>query len=139
MKRYSTPILIAVTLLLVLLATFSVNRITRAEKGSQNLTASSKRKTGNLRSLAQTPTQVNETQPIWGEPANFAISDPVRDLPPALVTDRGESGPQEINEQNRYETKIATESNAKKSSIDGALQAAKPIESDTPSVPSLTF
>ncbi|HEX9629487.1 MAG TPA: carboxypeptidase-like regulatory domain-containing protein, partial [Pyrinomonadaceae bacterium] len=82
--------------------------------------------------------------PISAPAVGFAVSDPVRDLPSARVevTDgiqTLEKEGHEINELNVLETKKANPFGAKAASIDGALQGPKPIESETPSVPSLTF
>jgi hypothetical protein len=82
--------------------------------------------------------------PVSAPAVAFAVSNPVRDLPAmkAPVSDTSETGERqgrEVNELNVLETKSLTTAAAKMSSIDGALQGPKPIESETPSTPSLTF
>ncbi len=82
--------------------------------------------------------------PISAPAVGFAVSDPVRDLPSASVevTDGNqtiEREGHEKNELNALEIKSEKASANKAISIDGALQGTKPIETETPSVPSLTF
>jgi hypothetical protein len=82
--------------------------------------------------------------PISAQAVRFAVSDPVRSLAAArMQTDRrvkGEgSAGAEKNELNALEVKTQKPEAANLASIDGALRVAKPIESETPSVPSLTF
>jgi hypothetical protein len=87
-----------------------------------------------------------ELTPISTRAVNFALSEPLRDLPDAKDSMRGdtnieegEEGGHELNVLNALETKMATPTAAKMDSVDRALQGAKPIESETPSTPSLTF
>ena len=82
--------------------------------------------------------------PISAQAVAFAVSEPLRDLPDAKAA-AGEMDIEveghEINQQNTIQPKIARAGAGldKLPSLDGALQGPKPIESDTPSVPSLTF
>src|SRR6267154_5194351 len=148
MKRYSTGVIIAVSLLLFFLVIFPVSLITRAERNARQTARATDRVTltprssfKDLSSSVHVPAQdpADGNKPIWGGAVNFAISDPVRDLPTSRVSDKTQGESQEVNEQNRYETKTATDAAARKGSFDGALLPTKPIESDTPSTPSLTF
>lgn len=148
MKRYSAGVIIAVSLLLFFLVIFPVSLITRAERtdkkparATDRITLTPRSSFKDLTSSVHVPSQdpVDGNKPIWGGAVNFAVSDPVRDLPTSRVSDKAQAESQEVNEQNRYETKTATDAAARKGSFDGALQPTKPIESDTPSTPSLTF
>ena len=82
-------------------------------------------------------------KPISRQAVGFAVSDPVRELAAStLETDPKEGGEDlehEINEQNAREFKSRRPEAAKLASLDASLQSLKPIESQTPSVPSLTF
>jgi len=83
-------------------------------------------------------------KPISGKAVGFAVSDPVRELAGAstLETDAkeaAESVEHEKNELNARETKSQRPEAAKIPSLDAALKDLKPIESETPSLPSLNF
>ncbi|HEY6230082.1 MAG TPA: HYR domain-containing protein, partial [Pyrinomonadaceae bacterium] len=83
-------------------------------------------------------------KPISRKAVGFAVSDPVRELAaqPNMETDHGDGSEgieHEKNELNARESKSERPESAKTTSLDGALQSAKPIESETPSTPSLTF
>src|ERR1051325_8947322 len=83
-------------------------------------------------------------KPISRKSVGFAVSDPVRELAaqPNMETDHGDGSEgieHEKNELNARESKSERPESAKTTSLDGALQSAKPIESETPSTPSLTF
>jgi hypothetical protein len=88
-------------------------------------------------------TQTNKLTPISGRAVKFAISDPVRKLSaPKLEFDKQEKregAEKEKNELNAREVKMQRSGLDKMPSLDASLQNAKPIESSTPSVPSLTF
>ncbi len=81
--------------------------------------------------------------PISRQAVGFAVSDPVRELAgkARLEIDREEEGgaEREKNELNARQTKTQNPEAAKMPSLDLSLQNAKPIESQTPSLPSLTF
>jgi hypothetical protein len=86
--------------------------------------------------------QSEKLTPISARAVRFAVSDPVRSLAVAkLQIDRkkGEGAAAEKNELNALEVKTQKPEAANMDSIDGALRLAKPIESETPSIPSLTF
>lgn len=83
-------------------------------------------------------------KPISGKAVGFAVSDPVTELAAAsrLETDAkedAESAEHEKNELNARETKSQRPEVAKMASLDAALQNQKPLESETPSLPSLNF
>ena len=83
-------------------------------------------------------------KPISRQAVGFAVSDPVRELAaqPSLETDHGdgsEEAEHEKNELNARETKSERAGSAKTTSLDESLMSPKPIESETPSTPSLTF
>jgi hypothetical protein len=83
--------------------------------------------------------------PISAQAVNFAISEPLRDLPDAKdaavnrTEGEAEGEGREKNELNALEIKSQRAGASKLPSVDSALQGAKPIESETPSTPSLTF
>ena len=83
-------------------------------------------------------------KPISGKAVGFAVSDPVTELAAAsgLETDakeEAEGAEHEKNELNARETKSQRPEAAKMASLDAVLQNQKPIESETPSLPSLNF
>jgi hypothetical protein len=97
--------------------------------------------------LLQTQDSTSQLTPASGQAVGFAVSEPLRDLPDAkdkMRSDTSREGEEEgsaheYNELNARETKMARASADKAASIDRALQGAKPIESETPTTPSLTF
>ena len=151
MKRNTGWVLIA---LLVLCACFLLmpighaDRSKKANNGGDAALSGSGHPLGNPSSLLSPIKPRSQTEeklvPVSAPAVAFAVSDAVRDLPAMkeTVSDTSETGEREgreVNELNVLETKSLTAAAAKMSSIDGALQGPKPIESETPSTPSLTF
>ncbi|MGA9997243.1 MAG: HYR domain-containing protein [Pyrinomonadaceae bacterium] len=143
-------ILLALSLSFLLIPTSHANRaeVNRAPANpltDRSLLGGSSNLAGTLGSL--TPQQSrNEKKltPISSKAVRFAVSDAVRDLSKTrMATDKGRGKAGEVehekNEMNALEVKTQSAKASKMPSIDSSLQGAKPIESNTPSTPSLTF
>src|SRR6266550_8271459 len=151
MKRNTSWIVVVFALLLLSVLVIPISQATRSGGTATSLvTDSSRRGSGiDLESMARfkpkglTPQhQEKNLVPISGQAVAFAVSKPLRDLPDVNTAVAGmemEDEGHEINKQNALEQKSARPGVDKLASLDSALQGAKPIESDTPTVPSLTF
>jgi hypothetical protein len=150
MKRKTAWVCITLSLLLLSCLLIPISHATRAGKSTAAASASDIRHLGlDLQRMAKfTPrtlplTQSSQVTPISRQAVGFAVSEAVRDLPATTLVKRDdvqESGEShEKNELNVAEIKSQTDESAKLPSLDRALQAARPIESETPSAPSLTF
>lgn len=151
MKRNTGWVVIAATLLFLSVLLIPISHATRSEGGASSLISDTVSHGAGLdlkgmasfkaRGLA--PQHLDKSPaPISGQAVAFALSERLRDLPDVNKAASGmasEAEGHEINEQNTFQTKIARPGVDKLPSIDNALQGAKPIESETPSVPSLTF
>jgi hypothetical protein len=155
MKRNTCWIIIVIVVLFLSFSLIPVSHATRSKKTktSVNSDVSSNRGGFDLKHLPTfSPSNLPRTQtaqtptPVSGRAVNFALSEPVRNLPDAkdVVKDSKIQSPdteegREKNELNGLEIKSANPSAAMMASIDRALQGARPIASETPGVPSLTF
>lgn len=143
-------VLVALSLSLLLIPTSHANRSegnkTPAKLLSdKSLLGGNPDLAGTLSSLKPQQSKSNQTlKPISAQAVKFAISQPLRDIRDlkdvtlSARKSRDDVG-HEINELNVLETKSAKSTSAKAPSLDQSLQNAKPIESETPSTPSLTF
>ena len=152
MKRIAFCIIITIVGLFLCFSLIPISHATRSHKSnaSLNIDLSSNRGGFDLKHVSTfTPADLvgskraQSPTPVSGRAVNFAVSEPVRNLPDAKnvlknQSTNSEEG-REKNELNGLEIKSLNPSAATKGSIDSALQGAKPIESETPSVPSLTF
>src|SRR6266550_5418316 len=150
MKRNTGWILITVAVLFLSVLLIPIGNVTHSKGGASSLTSDRLSRAGglDLKGMAKLKPkglapQDKSPVPISAPAVAFAVSEPLRDLPDAKAAggmDIEVEG-HEINEQNTIQPKIARAGAGldKLPSLDGALQGPKPIESDTPSVPSLTF
>jgi hypothetical protein len=148
MKRNTGWVLIAVAVLFLSVLLIPIGNVTHSKGGASSLTTDRLSHDGglDLKGMARfkpkglTP-QDKSPVPISAQAVAFAVSEPLRDLPDAKAASGMdiELEGHEINEQNTRSFKTAKPGIDKLPSLDGALQGPKPIESDTPSVPSLTF
>ncbi len=149
MKRHTTWIGIALSVAFLAVLLIPSGQAKRSNSSpSQNPTSPNRgvdlRSLVNYTPTSQSPAQSKESLvPISGQAVGFAESDPVTELQyrTRTETDEDEQGGEgrEKNELNAAERKTATSAGAKMASLDRALDPSKPIESETPTIPSLTF
>lgn len=151
MKRKSGWVVVGVALLFLSVSLIPISHATRSGGGASSLTTDKPARGGGLdfKGMASLKPKGFQTQrldkslvPISGQAVAFARSEPLRDLPDVNKAAAGmatEVEGHEVNERNTLEFKTARTGVDKLASLDSALQGAKPIESETPSVPSLTF
>jgi hypothetical protein len=149
MKRKTAWVGITLSLMLLSCLLIPISHATRSKGGRDAARATDGRPAVDLESLARlTPKalpvpQSGQSAPISREAVGFAVSEAVRDIPATQPGQRDnvEEGEEshEKNELNAAQIKTQSAESAKLPSLDRALQAARPIESETPSTPSLTF
>ncbi len=150
MKRSTAWVSITLLVMFLSLLLIPISHATRSNRAASAINDRQRQDGLDLRRMAALnqptlPRAQSETlKPISRQAVGFAVSDPVRELAAAsrLETDPKEGGEDfehEINELNAREVKSQRPESAKLPSLDASLQNLKPIESETPSLPSLTF
>ncbi|HEV2828261.1 MAG TPA: HYR domain-containing protein, partial [Pyrinomonadaceae bacterium] len=150
MKRSTAWVSITLLVMFLSLLLIPISHATRSNRAASAFNDRQRQDGLDLKRMAalNQPTlpgaQSETLKPISRQAVGFAVSDPVRELAaaPKLETDPREGGEDfehEINELNAREFKSQRPQAAKLASLDASLQNPKPIESETPSVPSLTF
>ncbi|HEX9423545.1 MAG TPA: hypothetical protein VF899_09890, partial [Pyrinomonadaceae bacterium] len=150
MKRSTAWLSITLLVLFLSLLLIPISYATRSNRAASAVYKQQRQGGLDLKRMAQLsqPTLLraqsdNALTPISRKAVGFAVSDPVRELAASkLETDPKEGAEgieREKNELNARENKSQRPESAKMPSLDASLQNLKPIESETPSLPSLTF
>jgi len=148
MKRSTTWVSITLAVLFLSLLLIPISHAKRSAKEATKDQGKQPQSVGlDLKALTANATlpraQSQRLAPISARAVRFAVSEPVRELSRSRLQtdprDEKEGAEREKNELNAREIKTQKAEAAKLPSLDASLRLAKPIASETPSLPSLTF